>query len=274
VHLHHRQGSHSRVFSKNTKSPGCGVQSKQQATRARAPRLDLPVVGNRPGLGVHVHQLWGGITAHLAKVHVHTPPRPRVMGGGSRHTWPRCTCTPRRGLASWGGGVTTHLATVMAHLGAHGTTMTHFGLGTPRPWHIGAHDTPMAHLGPGTARPWRTSELAHLDHGTPRTWHTSDLAHLGAHGTTMAHLGLGTPRTWHTSDLAHLGLGTPRTWHTSTLAHLLKGAHLDHDTPPEGATRHTSATIHLLKGTGFGHDTPRSHDTPPERATPWPRYPS
>ena len=197
--------------------PACGWQPPRVGC-ARA-----PVVGGdhgTPGQGARAHpasasSYGGGVTAHLAKVHVHTPPRPRVVGGG----------------------VSTHLATVMAHLGAHGTTMTHFGLGTPRPWHIGAHDTPMAHLGPGTARPWRTSELAHLDHGTPRTWHTSDLAHLGAHGTTMAHLGLGTPRTWHTSDLAHLGLGTPRTWHTSDLAHV------DLGTPPEGGTprsRHTS----------------------------------
>jgi len=73
------------------------------------------MVGNRPGLGVHVHPVVGGVKTHLAKGHVHTPPRPRVVGGGHG--------TPGQGArahpvsaSSCRGGVTTHLAKVHMHL--------------------------------------------------------------------------------------------------------------------------------------------------------------
>jgi len=186
--------------------PACGWQPPRVGC-ARA-----PVVGGdhgTPGQGARAHpasasSYGGGVTAHLAKVHVHTPPRPRVVGGGGHdapghsHGTPRCARHDHDTLRTWHTSTMAHRRARHAH-------------GTSRTWHRSA----MANLGIGTPRPWHTSDLAHLglgtprrarhDHGTPRTWHTSDLAHLG----------LGTPRTWHTSDLAHLGLGTRRPWHTS-----------------------------------------------------------
>jgi len=114
------------------------------------------------------------------KVHVRTPPRPRLVRGGGHGTPGHDHGTPR----------TWHTST-MAHLD-HGTPQrARRDHGTPRTWqtsamaHLGAHDTTMAHLGLGTPRIGHTSDLAHLGLGTPRTWHTSAR----------------TTRPWHTSDL-------------------------------------------------------------------------
>jgi len=69
-------------FQKTRNDVACSTNKRLELEQS-----DLAVVGNRPRLGVHVHPVvWGGgVTARLAKVHVHTPPRPRIVrrGGGA-----------------------------------------------------------------------------------------------------------------------------------------------------------------------------------------------
>ena len=133
-------------------------------------------------------------------MHVHTPPRPRVVGGGrgSRRTWHTSDlghhthgklCPRHIGHRSPHKRETlakAHRPLVTKHTGSFGQDTSAIGhqadgklrrarhdhgtprLGTPRPWHTSARTIRPWHTSARTIRPWHTSDVAHLDRGTPR----------------------------------------------------------------------------------------------------------